>query len=99
MFVLRQTNKKSSECNHMLGDSYNFVSRETNPDEFRRTYKIHFEEDHKDDLDDVNSTYNSVNCHGFVVYNNGVDIYPLYKGFRYYVMTGDGKTFDNLTNK
>lgn len=39
------------------------------------------------------------NCYAFIIYDKGSEIIPLWKNFHYYIMTGGGQTFENLTFK
>ena len=36
------------------------------------------------------------NCWGLLEYERGSEIYPLYQGFHYYIMTGNGETFEQI---
>lgn len=98
MFILRKINGQGLESNIAIGYSYNFVNRETHYEEFCKWYKTIFEKDHVAD-DDEQSDRFSKDCYGFVVYNQGSEVFPLYKKQRNYIMTGEGKTFSNLTFK
>ena len=90
MFILRQfTKTKCTQKNICIGSEYSVVFKETDKEEFIRTHKILMGEN-----EDINSEIFS-----FIVYNCGSEIYPLYKGHYYWMMTDSGKTFTNLTYK
>lgn len=89
MFVLRRITSENNEINISLGDSYNISLEERNPDEYNEILKIHF-------MGHVDS---DAHIYGFIVHGNGSQIIPLYKKSTYFVMTGDGKTFANITFK
>lgn len=98
MFILRKITKERLVSNKSLGESYNYICRETNYKEFSDTYKILFGESHVADLDENSDSF-SVKCYAFIIYNDGKDIDPLYKGQWNYIMTDTGKTFDNVSYK
>lgn len=100
MYTLRTISslKKGVQHNQSLGEHYNFIHRDSNPEEFRKNYKVVFGKSHVADSDTAANEH-STNCYGFVVGNYGKDIWPLYKKDIYYVMTESGKTFCNLTYK
>lgn len=87
MFVLRRITANGHECNDCLNDSYHLILKESSPTEFEETEKIWAESSHLAEI------------YGFVVYNKGRDIIPLYFPSSYFIMTGDGKTFANITWK
>lgn len=87
MFVLRRITSEHNRSNTVLGESYNTVMEVENPKEFAKTL-IAMKWDVKPD-----------ECYGFIIYNSGSSIMPLYKKSTYFVMLSDGKTFDNLTFK
>ena len=80
--------------NQVIGDGYTYINRETNYDEFCRSFKVYFDKDHVADLDEE-SDGDTKNCYAFVV--NGAFLQPLYKNQKNFIMTESGKTFDNLT--
>lgn len=98
MFTLRVINKEGLENNQVLGESYNMINRETNAEEFRKTFKIVFGKDHVADLDKTADNYTK-KCYAFVVSHEGSSVRPLYKDQSNYIMTGEGKTYDNVTYK
>jgi hypothetical protein len=62
------------------------VLKEKNSDEFANRTKLWS----SDDL---------VNVYGLVCFEDGSSIMPLKKGSSYYIMTSDGKTFANISDK
>lgn len=96
MFTLRTVTPDGLESNQFLGKRYNFVSRDTNREEFCRCYKVVFNVDHVADLDKMSDEF-AKKCYGIIVYNDGSELTPLYKGNRNYIMSPNGQTFANLT--
>jgi hypothetical protein len=89
MFILRRITSESIEINDCLGTSYVMILKERNIVEFERTANaIKW-----DDADTIKDVY------GFISYNNGADVMPLYKKSHYYVMASDGRTFANISEK
>jgi len=86
MFILRRLDCGFGEVNTMLDEYYILVSKEKNNDEFNETTKLWTEDDLK-------------NIYAVIVYNDGASIMPLYNNSNYYIMTSDGKTFANISNK
>ena len=93
MFTLRQISSKGMQNNTVLGKNYKVLMREEHYDLFCEIYKKVFEQDHVSDLDPTASDI-SKDCYGFV-YSD--ECHPLFKGESYFIMTENGKTFDNLT--
>lgn len=90
MFILRNI-ADGHQSNTILGESYNLVEKESNPQEFTRA----FDNWHGAIVprDDDHSTY------GFIIYEKGSKMYPLYKNQYNYIMISDGNTFANITFK
>ena len=86
MFILRRLDCGFGEVNTMLDEYYILVSKEKNNTEFNETTKLWTEDDLK-------------NIYAVIVYNDGASIMPLYNNSNYYIMTSDGKTFANISNK
>lgn len=95
MYTLRKITKNNYETNINIGNQYGVVLRETNYEEFKKTFEMFFKEQHVADLNEESSEY-SKKCYGFIL---GEDTYPLYKNQFNYIMTENGKTFSNLTYK
>lgn len=87
MFVLRRITSENNTSNTVLGNSYNTVFEESNEKEFAKT------------LTAMKWSEKPIEVYGFVIYEDGSKIMPLYKKSTYFVMLSDGKTFDNLTFK
>jgi hypothetical protein len=96
MFILRTIYPDSTSANTVIGEHYHYVGREENYEEFKETFKRTFLTDHVADCDPKSDNY-SKNCYAFVITPNSV--LPLYKKQHNYMMTSDGKTFANLTDK
>lgn len=87
MFILREYSHKNPVYNMSLGEDYSVIYRSNNEVDFKTACAKFWEkEEHIPD-----------SCYALVIYNNGIRIYPLYSGVNYYIMTGNGSTFDNLT--
>lgn len=95
MLVLRRISSEGVEMNHVVGDNYTYIHRDTNPEEFRRTFKAVFDRDHVADLDPA-ADKDTKNCYAFVCHGH---IQPLYKNQKNFMMTENGNTFANLTYK
>lgn len=86
MFTLRRISKAGLEINTCLGEEYVLVIKETHPVEF--TDRVKMWKDHE--IDGV---------YGIVAFENGNKLMPLYETSTYYIMSSDGKTFDNISKK
>jgi len=89
MFILRRITSEGNERNERIGKSYHPVRKIENAEEYQKTFKTWLLGLEKDDED----------IYGFVVYNEGQSIIPLYKKSVYFMMTESGKTFANLSLK
>lgn len=87
MFVLRQITKDGQVSNLNLGDRYTYIDKENSIEAFNAS------------VGRANSHPDQEKIFGLIAHENSSDIYPLYKGFNYYVMTDCGKTFENLTRR
>lgn len=86
MFILRRVLRDGSEINTSLGEYYTLQLKEKNRSAFDEVIKMWSEED-------------SEKVYGVVVYDDGNKIMPLYEESAYYIMTSDGRTFDNVSLK
>ena len=86
MFVLREITKSKLEVNTCLDIEYVLVLREKNKEEFETRTALW-------ENDDVKDVY------GVVCFEGGESIMPLNNESSYYIMTSDGKTFANISNK
>ena len=84
MFILRRITSENVEVNTVLGESYNLIDAERNPKDFDKSLGVL-----KCDKDDV---------YGFISYNEGCKLTPLYKKSVYFVMMSNGQTFANITH-
>ena len=90
MFILRRITKSNLEINTCLDLEYVLVLKESNKEEYDRTTKTMEWHNNKDATKDV---------YGYITFNNGVSIMPLYEDSCYFIMGSDGKTFANITLK
>lgn len=97
MYTLRTFDSEGIESNYCLGKNYQFIDRHSNKEPFQIAYEKAFGKPHVADLDET-ATTSSKECGGFLYDENGVLIY-LNKTSTHYVMSSDGKTFDNLSNR
>lgn len=99
MFSLRTFNAKGIETNQILGKSYTILYRHGNYEPFCNAFREFFEKPHVADLDET-SDADTKNCYAMVV---GIDLgyRPLFKGEnnQSYIMSSDGKTYCNVTQK
>lgn len=97
MYTLRRMlNNNNYQSNVFIGDSYDYVDRETAYDEFEKVFHKYFSKQHVSDIDTRSDDDTRSVC-GFVIYGEGSKIQPLYIGQRTYIMTESGQTFSNLT--
>ena len=87
MFILRRITSESIEINECLGARYVLILKERNNAEFERAAKIM----NWDDADMTKDVY------GFITYNNGANMMPLYQESSYFIMASDGKTVANIS--
>ena len=89
MFILREYSEKHPVYNISLGEDYSVIYRESNGIDFKTSCEKFWSRE-----EDVPRE-----CYALILYNSGCRVYPLYEGMKYYIMTGNGSTFDNLTFK
>jgi hypothetical protein len=89
MFILRRITSDQVEINTCLNSEYVLTLKEKNSKEFEKTIKS-LKFDNAEDIKDI---------YGFVTFNDGSSIMPLYKKSFYYIMTSDGNTFANISLK
>lgn len=85
MFILRKThNAKKIETNIFLGDRYDLVTKECNPEEYEK-WSYHL--------------YNQIEpiVYGFIIYDNGAKIQDLCCHYANLIMTDSGNIFSDLT--
>ena len=87
MLVLRRITSENLERNTVLGESYLLINAERNQKDFNESLEIM-----KCDKEDV---YGFISCS----HNGGGKLIPLYKKSMYFIMTGNGQTFANITQK
>lgn len=96
MFTLRRYSGSGVQMNQMIGDGYTLIDRESNYDDFCKTFEAIFQRKHVADLDET-SDKDTKDCYAFVC--NGSFVQPLYKNQKNFIMTSGGKTFDNVSYK
>lgn len=96
MFTLRRFNSQGVEMNQILGESYTFIHRQINPEQFRASFHTHFCKPHVADLDET-ADDDTKRVYAFVFDTNGA-AYPLYKNQKAYIMTENGNTFSNVSH-
>jgi hypothetical protein len=97
-FILRKVFKDHTQSNIVLGDSYLFIDREMNYEEFSKAFEVDFGKFHVGDLDPTSDSFTK-NCYAFLIINDGAKYIPLYKNQYNFIMTDSGKTFANITFK
>ena len=86
-FILRQVFKQGGTQNRILGDRYEVIKKEEQPEKFKEALGV------TDHHPDSKKKIFAVMFHD----NNGHQhTYPLYEGHRYYVMTESGSTFEQI---
>ncbi len=86
MFILRTIYPNGSESNEFINDLYTHI-----PPENKEHFDFAAEGAWGDPIqrkDNIDSVHSFLQC-GRII--------PLYYGWAYYIMTGDGKTFANLS--
>lgn len=97
MFTLRSF-QENLESNIVLGESYQILRKEENYEKFCEAFKATFLRDHVADTEE-NADRFTKNCFAILVTDHGSKLHPLYKGVTYYVMTGEGSTYCNISYK
>jgi hypothetical protein len=87
MFILRRVTSENGESNTFLGKTYNLIHFVHQSEEFKKTKEVWGVED--DDM----------GIYAFICHDEGGKLIPLYKSSSYYVMTDNGNTFANVTNR
>lgn len=95
MFTLRRISGAGIQINQIIGKTYSFISRAANPEQYGELFKSFFHKDHVPDLD-KEADNDTKRCYGFIA---GDITQPLYDSQKNYIMTSDGKTFDNISFK
>ena len=89
MLILRRITSESIEINTEMDRDYVLILKERNIEEFKKTAKqLNWE--NEESIKDI---------YGFIVFDEGESIMPLYEKSNYYVMASDGRTFANITHK
>ena len=87
MYTLRRVSPDYGQINTNIGDWYSLVLREKNEAQFNESTKNFLEDSRK-------------LMYGIVLFDDDDQtIMPLYKDSEYYIMTSDGRTFDNISQK
>lgn len=88
MYTLRKITGEGLQMNFNLGNEYTVVTKESNPEQFKRTFEVFW----KDMPETESETY------GFVT-GEDLKIHCLFKKQFNYIMTESGRTFSNLSFK
>lgn len=96
MYTLR-TFTETSEVNNWLGAQYEIVRREESYDRFTDLFLDRFDKEHVADLDPT-ADEETKECYAFVI-TEGEEVIPVFKCQKNYIVTGSGKTLDNITYK
>lgn len=94
MYTLRKVTESNTQINLAIGDSYTYVNREQNYEDFKKDFYNYFQKNHIADLDETADKHTK-EVFAFISFQG--QIYPLYKNDSYYIMTENGKTFSNLS--
>lgn len=86
MFILRRITEEKVEQNIYLDLEYTLLLKDKNKKEFEDWTKQWTEED-------------LIDVYGIVCFEDSNSAVPLYLKNTYYIMTGEGKTFSNITYK
>lgn len=84
MFGLRKITGSGVEMNFYLGNSYTLITKEVNEDEFNSV---------KERLNFEDCIYGFVSCH------SGAAVHELSSHQQSYIVSADGSTYSNLTQK
>lgn len=87
MYTLRRVTISNEEINIYLGRSYTVTHKQWSSESFEKDYKTLF---------DAQSETHS-KCYAFVHYDGNIQ--PLYESEGNFIMTENGKTFNNLSYK
>lgn len=85
MFILRRITHEGGEQNIYLGENYSLVHYVQQAKDFKTNCEI--------------LGINNTDVYGLVFYENGGKQIPLMKESIYYIMSDNGNTFANITNK
>ena len=83
MFIFRKISRSGVEMNFNLGDSYTLITRENNPEEFKKMVKS-------------DKVLSDPVYYGFLSHHNG-QLYFLSINQTNYIMTENGNTFANIS--
>lgn len=97
MYTLRSF-EDGIESNQSIGNNYQVINRKVNYEKFCEAFAKTWGKNHVADLDDESDKYTK-NTYAFLVVDGGSKLIPLYKGMLYYIVSENGKTFDNLTRR
>lgn len=95
MFILR-TIASNIPSNTVIGERYCYVGRHENYEEFCGFFLAYYGRPHVADLDPSSDDW-SKKCYAFIT--TGAQTIPLYINQSNYVMTSEGQTFENVTQR
>jgi len=92
MYTLTEISKDNVSTHDYLGYGFSIVDKEKSHEEFLKGYIAYSKKEVLfSEIDEP------IYC--FVVSEGGKEIFPLFHGLKYYIVTENGKTFKNLTFK
>lgn len=95
MYTLRTITSSGLQSNRLIGKAYAIIYRDESYDEFKDVFKKTFNKPHVADLDET-SDDDTKQCYAIII-EDGSIFRPLYKKQKNYIMTSEGKTFDNVS--
>jgi hypothetical protein len=96
MFILRRISSQGIEMNQEVGDEYTYINKYLNYDEFCKCFEKYFKKPHVADLNQI-VDFDTEHVYAFVCHIDFVQ--PLYDNQFNYMMTGEGNTFCNLSER
>lgn len=91
MFILRRVTKEGYENNVIIGKEYSIINRAWQSEKFNETMlntRIKY-----------GGLPNEDDIYSFIVYDNGNQVDWLYNSSKHYIMTENGSTFANISDK
>lgn len=95
MYTLRIITRSNTQKNFSIGSYYEIIDRDYNYENFCTEFEKFFERQHVADLDETYD-HNTRDVFCFILFNNN-EVKPLFKHDKIFIMTENGRTFNNLT--
>ena len=83
MYTLRIIRKDGLESNQYLGEDYSISYRDV----------------HEGYEEVAKKAVTNKDTYAIIISNGGSIVFPLFRGNKYFIMSENGKTIDNLTNR